>query len=428
MLPVFTAGAAKTTCSCIYVGERTLESIQSNELANFPLNLNKIEIDEEHQSVTATIFGLGKRKAIYRKGLGCTLVVGKSEDEIRTQKIATPPQLTYDPDTIKWPMGNIIDSATYHSTKYATVKQVVSNAFLEKLPSKPVNTRAIIVVHKGQIIAEQYADGFNSSQPQFGWSMTKSFSNALIGILIKEGKLRLTDKGVYPKWQDPHDPRYEITLDHLLKMSSGLKWNESYFSWSPVVEMVYEKANMSDFAASFPSKYRPGAKWEYSSGTTNILFGIIKNVTGADYYSYPYRELFHKIGMSQTIIELDASGGFVGSTFGWATPRDWARFGLLYLNEGLWQGEQILPKEWIKYSSNPSPQAPDKIYAAQFWHTESDSPHEIPSDLYYAQGYDGQRIIIIPSKDIVIVRLGQTHFNNFEWNDFISLILRALDK
>ena len=257
--------------------------------------------------------------------------------------------------------------------------------------------------------------------------MTKSFSNALIGTLIKDGKLRLADKGVYPKWQNSNDPRYEITLDHLLKMSSGLEWNESYFSWSPVVEMVYEKADMSDFAASFPLKYHPGTKWEYSSGTTNILLGIIKNVTGTDYYSYPYRELFHKIGMTRTILELDASGGFVGSTFGWATPRDWARFGLLYLNEGLWQGEQILPKEWIKYSSNPSPQAPNKIYAAQFWHAASDSPPEIPSDLYFAQGYEGQRIIIIPSRDIVIVRLGQTHFNNFEWNGFISSILRALN-
>ena len=129
MLPVFTAGAAKSTCSCIYIGERTLESIQSDELANFPLNLNKIEIDEEHQSVTATIFGLGKRKAIYRKGWGCTLVVGKSEDLIRMQKISSPPQLTYDPDTIRWPMGNIIDSATFYSTKYAAIKQVISNAF-----------------------------------------------------------------------------------------------------------------------------------------------------------------------------------------------------------------------------------------------------------------------------------------------------------
>jgi CubicO group peptidase (beta-lactamase class C family) len=426
MLPVFSAGAAKISCSCIYVGGRTLENVQKNELAYFPLNLNKIQIDEDRQTVTASIFGLAHRKAIYREGLGCTLVIGITEEEIRKQEIAGPPALAYNPDTLQWPAGNIIDSTFFQATEYKGLKKVVSNAFAEMNSEKPINTRAIVVVHKGRIVAEEYADGFKYDQPQLGWSMTKSFSNALIGILIRDGKLKLTNKNLLPKWQDPRDPRSEITLDHLLKMSSGLQWDESYFSWSPVVEMVYTQAKMSDYASSLPLEYKPGEKWEYSSGTTNILFDIIKNATGKNYHAFIYERLFHKIGMSRTVIELDGSGGFVGSTFGWATPRDWARFGLLYLNEGRWQGEQIISKEWIKYSSTPSSQAPNGTYAAQFWHISAEAPQAIPSDLYYAHGFEGQRVIIIPSKELVIVRLGQTHFENFEWNDFIVSILASL--
>lgn len=428
MLPVFTAGAAKITCSCYFVGKRTLSSIQSDELSHFPLNMNKIQIDKESESVTASLFGLGQRKAIYREGVGCTLVVEKSEEEIRSQKMSIPLPLPYDPDTLQWPLGNLIDSAVFQEPKYQTIKEVAAKAFLEKNPTKPVNTRAVIIIHHGHIVAEKYADGYTSKQPQLGWSMTKSFSNALIGILVKEGKLKLTNKGLLPPWKNPKDPRYEITLEHLMNMTSGLQWDESYFSWSPVVEMIYTKADMSSFAASFPLQDNPGKKWKYSSGTTNILFEIIKNATGTDYHLFPYKKLFHKIGMSQTMIELDASGKFVGSSFGWATPRDWARFGLLYLNEGVWEGEQILPKEWVKYSRVPSPQAPNSVYASQFWHIGSDAPSEIPADLYYAHGFEDQRVIIIPSRDLVIVRLGQTHFENFEWNDFISSILVALEK
>ncbi|GAB3165808.1 serine hydrolase domain-containing protein [Telluribacter humicola] len=427
MLPVFSAGAAKTTCSCMYVGGRTLESIQEFELAHFPLNLATIHLDKENQTVTASVFGLSARKAIYRKGLGCTLVVGITEEEIREQKIPLPPAMTYDPDTLPWPTGNIIDSTLLRTATSRRVQKAISQAFVEKDPDKPVNTRAVVVVYRGQILAEAYADGYAYDQPQLGWSMTKSLSNALAGILVDRGKLSLTAKGILPEWSNPEDPRYNITLDHLLKMTSGLQWDESYFSWSPVTRMVYTEANMSAFASSLPLEAPPGQEWKYSSGTTNAIFDLIKNTTGRNYHTFPYKELFHKIGMTSTLIELDASGQFVGSTFGWATTRDWARFGLLYLNGGMWEGQQILSNEWIAYSRCPGTQAPDGMYAAHFWRAGFDTPPHIPDDLYFAQGFDGQRLMIIPSKELIIVRLGQTHFENFDWDGFISSILIALD-
>lgn len=426
-LPIVTGYAAKVGCSCVFVGERSREDVLANELAHFPQSLGDIQISWNDSIVTGSVGGFFERQALFRKGLGCTLVAGMTEDEIKKQQVPAPPPLPYDPDTLPWPAGNRIDLEKLQASEYNEVRRAVDLAFEEKDPSKPVNTRAVLVVHKGHIVAEKYAEGFSAVKPQLGWSMTKSITNALIGILVKEGQLTTSDTELFPEWSNEEDPRARITLDDLLKMSSGLKWLESYYTLSPVTEMIYTQADMGTFASSFFMEYTPGEHWEYSSGTTNILSRKMRDLLGDAYHTFPYEALFHKIGMTNTLIEVDASGGFVASSYGWGTPRDWARFGLLYLNDGVWEGERILPEGWVSYSSAPIPQAPKGNYAVQFWHIPTEKPQIIPPDTYFAQGFEGQRVIIIPSKSLVIVRLGQTHFGNFDWESFISQVLRGLN-
>ena len=241
--------------------------------------------------------------------------------------------------------------------------------------------------------------------------MAKSFTNALVGILVKQGNLDIYDPAPVAQWAAADDPRSAITTDHLLRMSSGLDWSENYATPSSATNMLFKDASMANTAASVGAAYLPDSVWYYSSGTTNILSEIIrKNVGEPDYWSFPYHKLFHKIGISTAVWEPDASGTFVGSSYLWMSPRDYARLGMLFLQDGAWEDERLLPEGWVDYSSAPTPAAPNGIYGAQFWRNGFDSYNfpDVPDDAYLANGYEGQRILIIPSKDLVIVRLGYT--------------------
>ncbi len=422
MLPVLTGFAAKAACSCIHGAGRTAESVRAQELGHFPQNLAKIEVIEN--GVTASAYGFAKAKAIYREGLGCTLVVGLSEGEIQNQKIKGAPQLAYNPDTINWPMGNVMPDTFPAGINVEKVNEVLATAFEEKDPEKPVNTRAVLIVYNDQLVAERYGESFGPYDTQLGWSMTKSVTNALIGTLVKTGKISLEDNALFEEWDDE---RKAITLDNMLKMSSGISWTESYYSLSPITRMLYTVPSMGKYSASFDLEAEPGQLWEYSSGTTNMLSRKIWEITGEDYHQYPYTALFHKIGMTSARIEMDASGAFVGSSYGWATPRDWARFGLLYLNDGIWQGERILPEGWVKYSSEAIPEAPNGVYGAHFWKFHNKDKAHLPQDAFMANGFSGQSVIIIPSKDLVIVRMGQTHYGNFDFDTLIQGVIAAIE-
>lgn len=211
------------------------------------------------------------------------------------------------------------------------------------------HTRAVVVVYRGQIVAERYAPGFDSRMPLPGWSMTKSVTNALVGILVKEGKLSLLDKNLMPQWNHRGDRRRQITLDGMLRMSSGLRFNED--EGNPLGDL-FGQADAAVYAANQPLEAAPNTKWQYSSGTTNIISGIIRNAIGSDtdYLGFPRRALFDRLGMKSAVIEPDASGTLVCSSFMYATARDWARFGLLYLQDGVWEGQRILPEGWVQYS------------------------------------------------------------------------------
>jgi len=264
--------------------------------------------------------------------------------------------------------------------------------------------------------------------------MAKSVMNALTGVLVGMKLLALDAPVPIPAWQQAGDARAAITLDHLLHMSSGLAFDERMTGpRSDVVQMLFQQADTSAFAIDKTLRDRPGTHWDYSSGTTNILARVMRNVLPAsEYSSFPRRALFDRIGMSSAVLETDAAGTFVGSSYMYATARDWARFGLLYVQDGVWNGERILPEGWVKYSFSPAPADPAHHYGAHFWLQVPDGyagadPH-VPLPAFHAAGHEGQFVTIVPSRELVIVRLGLTRYGG-AWDHaaFVRDVLAALD-
>lgn len=423
--PIVSGYSAKNLCSHVFVSGRDAQDVIDKELGNMPLALGSPKIDLEDQSASATVFGLAKKKAIYRPGLGCTLINSVEEEDLRAESFSKP-AFPYDKDTLAWPVGDMVTDSLINPK----VQAAIAKSFEEPNPEEPRYTRGVVVLHKGELIAEQYATGFDVATPQLSWSMAKSFTNALIGLVVKSGDLNIYERAPIEEWSNPNDPRYAITTDHLLRMSSGLDWSENYDMPSGATNMLFKDASMAATAASVDLAYPPDSVWYYSSGTTNILSEIVRDVVGdEEYWGFVHRELFHKIGISTATFEPDASGTFVGSSYLWMSPRDYARFGLLYLQDGVWEGERILPEGWVDYSSAPTQASPNGIYGAQFWRNGFDSYNfpDVPDDAYLANGYEGQRIMIIPSKELVVVRLGYTATDDFDMNTLVGDVIAAIE-
>ncbi|MBT1705228.1 serine hydrolase domain-containing protein [Chryseosolibacter indicus] len=430
--PIISGYGAKNMCSCVMLAQRNAEDVIKNELGKFPLHLGSFSVNFNDSSTTGTVFGLAKRKAIYRKGLGCTLIAEMDEEDLRNQKINIPAPPRVNQDTVAWPTGNLIMDSINESTKHETLEAVLETAFAEPGPKKLRRTRAVIVVHNGKIIAERYAPGFTTESKLIGWSMTKSITNALVGILVKQGKLDVNEPAPVGEWKN--DDRNRITLNDLMHASSGLKWEENYSGPSGATNMLFKKKAMGTYAADVPLANEPGKVFYYSSGTTNIISRIVRDAIGdQNYYQFPYTELFYKIGMFNTTLEPDASGTFVGSSYSFGTARDWARFGLLYLNDGVWNGERILPEGWVKYTTTPARGADRGQYGAQFW-LNAGAPGKpelryypsVPTDLYWADGFEGQNVFILPSKKLVVVKLSLSQGNYLDDNEFLAKIINAL--
>ena len=219
-----------------------------------------------------------------------------------------------------------------------------------------------------------------------------------------------------------------ITLNHLLRMQSGLEWEEDYSSISDATKMFFLEADMTRSQAVKPLIAAPGEIWNYSSGTSNLLSGILREKLDDDqeYLDFPYRELIDKIGMYSMLLEADMSGNYVGSSYAWANTRDWAKFGLLYLHRGDWNGMRIFAPEWVDYISSPTKNS-NGTYGAHFWLNAEGKYPDLPRDLFSANGYQGQYIFIIPSKDLVIVRTGLAETPDFDLNGFLKGIVDAIN-
>lgn len=423
---------AKTMCSCVFVAGRTPESVKQKELSVFPgLASAGYEINTSDSTVSTSVLW-HTSKAIFRKGLGCTLLYERPEAEVRNQKIQLASKPLINQDTILWPNGNKLDSIPA-TVNLAIIQQAVDSAFIDIDAKKPIYTNAVVVVYDGKIIAEKYADGFTKNSMMMGWSMTKSIGNAYIALLVKEGKLNINEPAPVDEWKN--DERKSITINDLMHASSGLKWSESYFIPTSTFHNMFIKSDdKGAYAASMKPEHKPGEFFQYSSGSSNILSRIVRRKMGDDeYYRHLYENVFYKIGMYSPVIEPDASGTFVMSSYSFATARDWARFGLLYLQDGVWNGERILPEGWVRYTATPAPAALLQQYGAQWWLNvgEPKNPKHVeypglPNESVMAEGFEHQLVLIIPSKKLVIVRLGITHNGNFSAAKLATGIMKGL--
>jgi CubicO group peptidase (beta-lactamase class C family) len=255
--------------------------------------------------------------------------------------------------------------------------------------------------------------------------MTKSIINAWVGMMVKDGVINIDDNNLFPEWSN--DERKNISLNNLLQMSSGLDWSEVYSEISPATKMLYDSEDNAQVARAQGLEATVGNHWEYSSGTTNIISGYLRDKFSAhnDYLRFPYERIFSKLNMDNTTIECDESGTYIGSSYCYATPRDWARFGTLYLNDGVWNQERLLPEGWVDYTKSIVPDSNGK-YGAHFWTNGGGAMYpEAPYDMFSCNGYEGQLVAIIPSKDLVIVRMGLN--SGFDFNSLLSGISDAVE-
>ena len=423
---------SKNLCSAVYLQHRDPSEVIREDLADFPLSLGKFSVNEKDSSVTGSVWGIAKSKTIYRKGCGCTLINDISEAEVRAQTFSFPSKALSNSDSVDWPYGDRVAYSFPSNIDNDLLQKAVRNVMNESSANgKPAFTRAVLVLYDGHIVAEQYAPGFDKNTVMLGWSMSKSFTGAMVGILVNQHKLSVDQPAPVASWTNSE--KSNITIKNLLQQTTGLDFTENYTRPSSVTKMLFRQGDMAAYTASLPLKYRPGTVFNYSSGNSNILSKLIRQVVGEkNYVAFPYSELFYKINAYSFLLEPDASGTYIGSSYSYATARDFARFGLLYYNNGIWNGEQILPASWVRESVQPSIADKRKHYGYQFWlngYDENDSTKrwypDVPADMFFCDGYGGQDVYIIPSEKLIVVRLG---LHTVDENKFLKEVIQSIHK
>lgn len=422
--------AAKNLCSGYFLSGFPLETVKEQALIGASETLANVsyELDTEAQSVTTNLFGLFERRAVFTPGIGCTLL-SPGEKAVDMGVTALPPlDLAAD---LAWPMGAAAPDLT------GAYDDLLDAAFAEDAPGQPKNTKAIAIIHDGKLVAERYADGVTPETPLIGWSMAKSVTALMVGLLVGDGELSPDAPANVPQWQtEPDDPRAAITLDQLLRMSSALEFNETYEAQTDVTQMLSNEPDTAAFAASKPLIGDPDTIWSYSSGTTNIVSGIVRRTVGdtlQDYYRFSQTRLFRPLGIRTATIESDRSGNFIGSSYLYASARDWARLGQFFLQDGVWNGTRLLPEGWVTYLTTPTPSSDGNEYGAHVWlnrnPVDPDQPRlfpDLPDDMYYLGGYQGQMVIVIPSENLIVTRFGFTPARNHGVEELTAAIIERL--
>jgi len=411
------------TCSAHFIMQRPLADILAVELADLQtFELPPPRIDTQRRLVRATDVDGRQAVAVYRDTMGCTLLPPhwSEADAGRLPYIEYPPapDLSNEP----FPRG---DKANPRPNR--ALRAVLSQAFDGNTFGTDTVTVGVAIVHKGRLIGERYRDGFGVHSGYRTWSTAKSITATLIGIAQRDGLLAVDTPVNIPQWQYLNDPRQAVTWEHLLHMSSGLysegaNTNAVYFGGQDVV------SSATTTALEAP----PDTRWKYANNDTLLLLVGLRAVLNDDlrYLRYPYDELFHRIGMHHTRMETDHLGNFIGSSQVYTTARDLARFGLLYLNDGMWEGERILPLGWSDYVAQAAPALPrepgQRGYGAQFWLL--DQLEGVPSGTYTTAGNKGQFSTVVPAHDLVIVRTGVDP-NGTTWaqDKFVNAVVATLD-
>jgi len=401
---VATASIAEVMCSGVFVEgmtpERTFTESYADDKALKPLSRGlHYAVDRANRRITTDWHGHVVSQSTYYPSYGCALPSQTpGENTLRAARdVAGSPEtqpLVVSGDPL--------------------LRASLARAFAEPASGVPRHVHAIVVMHDGHIVAERYAPGFGPDTPLLAYSVSKSVVNALVGILVQQGKMDVHTSAPVPAWNDPSDPRHALTVEQLMRMTSGLALTEDDSGFDPVSTMLFRQADMAGYAGQAKVSHTPGTVWDYSSGNTLIVCGILRNKIGngaEGMIRFAHRQLFDPLGMHHVLMEFDGAQTLIGSTRIYASARDWARFGQLYLDDGVVNGQRILPAGWAAFSARPTLDAP---YGAGFW-TNVAAPGDkaqlidgLPSDAYFASGMNGQRIVIVPSKHLVVVRFGST--------------------
>ena len=369
--------------------------------------LMSYSIDNSARVVQASVLGWERSLAAFHDGLGCLVLHGSGEPYLLKTDLAKLKAPTAAPLLPEIAGPAVVDPPN------GRLKDALDQAFVEPAQPPYRRTKAVVVIWNGAVIAERYAPGVSVDTPLNGFSMTKSVVNALIGILALQGRLSILQPAPIKEWQGKSDPRHAITTEQLMRMTSGLALDESSFGFDAASRMLYLHNDMLKFAANAATAAPPGTRWAYSSPSAHLLAGVIRSSLGGEperTLEFAWRELFNPLGMRDVTLEFDATGTLIGSVFMSASARDWGRFGLLYLYDGVIASRRILPEGWVAASATATL---DTDYGAGFWTNRSDNERAksrvdlgIPQDAFYAYGSLGQMLMILPHQRLVIVRLG----------------------
>ena len=412
-LKVATGYTSKYVCSHVFLSNITQNKI-NEALDFFPINLVQYSIDSENKKIESSFFGfIAKSTSSYyedSRNCGCILGLNSPNDDTRLIK---------EKKTLNdiWPRGNEVEDSIP-----SYIDQVNLDVYLDSILRVHSGIYAVVISHNNKLITEKYQEGINKDTRLLGWSMTKTIANTLFGILDKNKQIDIINPLHIKEWEN--DERKKITINNLLQMNSGLQWDENYSTLSNVTRMLYLENDLPNYAMKSSPEYAPNKNWYYASGTSNILSSILRAQfkNQEDYISFPHDSLFQRINMNSAIIESDMKGNYILSSYAWATARDWTKFGLLYLNKGNWFGDQIFTSNWVDYSTKPAPNSKG-IYGSHLWLNNSgEKLPSVPRDAYYESGYGGQKILIIPSKNMVITlmsgRVKGFDFDSFYKNTF----------
>jgi len=409
---VATGLVAHNVCSKVFVSGLDPETVFTETTERAGIRrlrpLLEFHLDRGAKLADASLAGRFSSRAFFRDGLGCVLLHGTREPYLLRSDIDALKALKTPPLLPEIAGADLVEPAD------PALKAALDHAFEE--PDAPPfrRTKAVVVVHDGRVIAERYAKGVGVDTPLLGFSMTKSVINALIGILTQQGLVTPSMPAPIPEWRDGKDPRREIEVEHLLRMTTGLALDETNSGFDPSSQMLYLHDDMASLAVQAPMIAAPGTRWNYSSPSTQLLARIIRDAVGGpeQTLALAWRELFNPLGMRNVTLEFDGVGTLQGSSYMLASARDWARFGLLYLNDGVVGGKRILHEDWVDFSAAATL---DTDYGAGFWTNRSEHPHArgrvqlgMPRDAFFASGDLGQRVVILPTQHLVVVRLGDS--------------------
>ena len=413
LLPIITGYAAKNLASDVFVSGREPADVEALDLHFSFIKFVHNKVDFENKTVTSR-FLWGKSVAAYRDGYGVTLLRSKKAAELQAQKYPLPPEED-GPDRLVpgdsalterlAPIAKaLVDDHTYNGTPFA-----------------------FVVLHEGKVVAERYREGITAGTRLLSWSMAKSFTNALVGIMSGDGLVDIYAPTGIPEWQG--DERAAITLNDLMQMQSGLEWNEDYGNRSDVNLMLHREQDMGLYAINKPLEHKPGTFWYYSSGSTNIIMRYLRGKFASDteFLRYCRERLFAPLGIRNAVFEPDMNGTPVGSSYLYVTAREFASFGQLYLDDGVFQGQRILPEGWVEYTVTPASDSKGG-YGSFFWLNKNKYWQDAPEDMFHCQGHDGQEVFIIPSKDLVVVTLGYSPKPDrvVDWNALLKDIIAQL--